>query len=235
MSVTSNTIITIVLATGNRDKVKELRPLLEDISPHFRVSTLSELGVEVEIEETEDTLEGNALLKARGIFALLSDRFPYLIALADDTGLEVEALNGAPGVYSARFAPMPEGQSPSYADNVRHLLQSMAVSSNRKAVFRTVIALRGRIPSEKSETLLFEHLAEGIVSGSITTEQKGAEGFGYDPVFLVDSTARTYAEMSTAEKNSLSHRALAVQKAIADLKQTLALQNIPITHSQTQS
>jgi XTP/dITP diphosphohydrolase len=234
MTVTSDTFITIILATGNRDKVKELRPLLEDISPLFRVSTLGELGVKVEIEETEETLEGNALLKSRGIFTLLSERFPYMIALADDTGLEVDALDGAPGVYSARFAPMPDGQSPSYADNVRHLLQCLEGCTNRNAIFRTVIALKGRIPSQSGEAALFEHLAEGVVSGSITRDQKGTGGFGYDPVFLVDSTGRTYAEMSTAEKNRLSHRSLAVQKAIVDLKETLVQHHIPITHSETQ-
>jgi XTP/dITP diphosphohydrolase len=231
MSITSDTTIAIILATGNRDKVKELRPLLEGISPLFRVSSLRELGEDVEIEETEDTLEGNALLKARGIFALLSERFPFMIALADDTGLEVEALSGAPGVYSARFAPMPEGKSPSYQDNVNHLLKSMEGCQNRKASFRTVIALKGRIPSPTGEATIFEHLAEGVVAGSITHEQKGAEGFGYDPVFQVDSTARTYAEMSTAEKNKLSHRSLAVQKAIVDMEATLSLNHIPLTHS----
>lgn len=230
MHATSDTTITVILATGNRDKVKELRPLLEEISPLIRVTTLGELGAEVEIEETEKTLEGNALLKARGIFELLSERLPNLIALADDTGLEVDALNGAPGVYSARFAPMPDGESPSYKDNVRHLLQSMASCSNRRATFRTVIALKGRIPGQNGEALLFEHLAEGDVSGSITLEERGREGFGYDPVFMVDSTARTYAEMGITEKNRLSHRSLAVQKAVLDLRETLARNSIPLTN-----
>ncbi|EAT59991.1 RdgB/HAM1 family non-canonical purine NTP pyrophosphatase [Chlorobium ferrooxidans] len=231
MNATLDTTITVILATGNRDKVKELRPLLEDISPLITVTTLSELGAEVEIEETEETLEGNALLKARGIFELLSERFPSMIALADDTGLEVEALGGAPGVYSARFAPMPEGKSPSYQDNVRHLLASMAGCSNRKALFRTVIALKGRIPAKNGDPLLFEHLAEGEVPGTITLDERGSEGFGYDPVFMLDSTARTYAEMGIAEKNRLSHRSLAVQKAVVDLRETFYQQNIPITHS----
>jgi len=230
MNATLDTTITVILATGNRDKVKELRPLLEDISPLIRVTTLSELGAEVEIEETEETLEGNALLKARGIFELLSERFPALIALADDTGLEVEALGGAPGVYSARFAPMPEGKSPSYQDNVRHLLASMAGCSNRKALFRTVIALKGRIPSQNGEQFLFEHLAEGEVSGSVTIDERGSEGFGYDPVFMVDATAKTYAEMGITEKNRLSHRSLAVQKALLDLRKTLAENSIPLIY-----
>ena len=228
MTETTGTI-TVILATANRDKVKELRPLLENISPLFRVSTPGEFGLKAEIEETEETLEGNALLKARGIFDLLSERLPFMIALADDTGLEVDALNGAPGVYSARFAPMPQGAAPSYADNVRHLLHCLSGRSERTARFRSVIALKGRIPSQTGETILFEFLAEGAVPGSITTERKGAEGFGYDPVFLVDATARTYGEMSTEEKNTLSHRSLAVQKAMIDLRNILEQNGIQIT------
>ena len=228
MPANHNTTIAIILATANRDKVKELRPLLEHISPLFRVTTLKELGVEVDIEETEPTLEGNALLKARAIFNLLSERFPFMIALADDTGLEVDALQGAPGVYSARYAPTPNGSAPTYQENVRHLLQSMNGITDRRARFRTVVALKGTIPSG-TESLSFEHTAEGIVSGSITLEQKGDEGFGYDPIFLVASTQRTYAEMSTEEKNTLSHRALAIQQALADLQNILEPGITPLT------
>ncbi|MCX6180129.1 MAG: RdgB/HAM1 family non-canonical purine NTP pyrophosphatase [Chlorobiales bacterium] len=219
MPATHDNTITIILATSNQDKVKELRPLLENISHLFKVTTLKELGIEVEIEETEQTLEGNALLKAKAIFSLLSERFPYMIALADDTGLEVDSLHGAPGVYSARYAPKTEG-SPTYDENVCHLLHSMNGITDRKARFRTVIALKGSLPF-RYECFQFEHTAEGIVSGSITLEPKGEKGFGYDPVFLVNSTGKTYAEMSTAEKNTLSHRALALQKAITDLKNIL--------------
>lgn len=225
----TDSLITVILATANRDKIGELRPLLQNISALFRVSTPGELGLKAEIEETEKTLEGNALLKARGIFDLLSERLPFMITLADDTGLEVDTLNGAPGVYSARFAPVPPGAAPSYAENVRHLLHCLSGCSERSARFRTVIALKGRIPAPSGETLLFELLAEGVVPGSITMEQKGAGGFGYDPVFLVDSTARTYAEMSTEEKNTLSHRSLAVQKAIVDLRNILEQNGIQIT------
>ncbi|MEI7708814.1 MAG: RdgB/HAM1 family non-canonical purine NTP pyrophosphatase [Chlorobium sp.] len=231
MPAAADNIITIVLATGNRDKVKELRPLLENISPLFKVTTLKELGVDIEIEETEETLEGNALLKARAIFNLLSGQFPFMIALADDTGLEVDALQGAPGVYSARYAPTPEGIAPTYEENVRHLLHSLNGITNRNASFRTVIALKGSVPSGDN-SFGFEHTAEGVVSGSITTEQRGNEGFGYDPLFLVDSTARTYAEMSTTEKNSLSHRALALKKAIADLKDIVESHSTPLTSTQ---
>jgi len=231
MLATPDNIITIVLATANRDKVRELRPLLENISPLFKVTTLKELGVEIDIEETEQTLEGNALLKARAIFSLLSERFPFIITLADDTGLEVDALQGAPGVYSARYAPASDGKPPTYDDNVRHLLHSMNGITDRKACFRTVIALKGSIPSAH-EPFQFEQTAEGIVAGNITLEPQGSEGFGYDPVFLVNSTGRTYAEMSTTEKNTLSHRALALQKAITDLKNILEPGGIPITSTQ---
>ncbi len=228
MTDTDRNQIAIILATGNRDKVSELRPLLEHISPLFRVFALHEIGVNVDIEETETTLEGNALLKARAIFNLLSERFPFLIALADDTGLEVECLNGAPGVYSARYAPMLAGEPPTYKDNVKHLLQSMNGIANRNARFRSVIALKGSLPSLQGP-FLFEETADGVVYGSITLEPKGESGFGYDPVFLVDSTGKTYAEMSIAEKNALSHRSLAVQKAIATLKDILAGHSIPST------
>ena len=157
MPETAESTITIILATGNRDKVKELRPLLENISPLFRVTTLKELEVEVDIEETEPTLEGNALLKARAIFSMLSERFPSMIALADDTGLEVDALEGAPGVYSARYAPTPDGIAPTYQENVRHLLHCMKGITDRNARFRTVIALKGSIPPGNKQ-FKFEHL-----------------------------------------------------------------------------
>ena len=225
MTATADNRITIVLATANRDKVKELRPLLERISPLFNVVTLQELGVEVEIEETEVTLEGNARLKARAIFNLLCGRFPFMIALADDTGLEVESLDGAPGVYSARFAPVADGQTPTYQENVRHLLHCMEGMTNREARFRTVVALKGTIPSPEG-SFSFEHTAEGVVPGSITLEERGDAGFGYDPLFLVHPAAKTYAEMSTAEKNSLSHRSLAVQQAVIYLEDMLQQNSI---------
>jgi len=234
MPETAENRITIVLATANRDKVKELRPLLESISPLFKVVTLQELGVEVKIEETEETLEGNARLKARAIFALLCERFPFMIALADDTGLEVEALHGAPGVYSARFAPVAEGLTPTYQENVRHLLHCMEGMTNREARFRTVVALKGTLPSPEG-SFSFEHTAEGVVQGSITQQEQGDAGFGYDPLFLLQSTEKTYAEMSTTEKNSLSHRSLAVQQAVADLKDILQQKSISPTDSNSYS
>jgi XTP/dITP diphosphohydrolase len=220
MGRTEEQTVLIVLATSNRDKVKEMRPLLEHISPCIEVSCLRELDAELEVEETENTLEGNALLKARAIFTHLSERFPYMIALADDTGLEVRSLGGEPGVYSARFAPMPEGIQPAYEDNVRYLLERMRDREDRYACFRTVIAMKGCIPAAEGN-YSFEQTSEGSVEGSITHERRGEEGFGYDPVFMVPGTGRTYAEMSIEEKNTLSHRALAVKKAVADLKTIL--------------
>ena len=204
--------ITIVLATNNRDKVREIKPLLERLAPGIRVWTLAELGAETEIEETETTLEGNAKLKAGTIFSLLSSRFSWLVSLADDTGLEVAALDGEPGVYSARFAPVPEGKVPTYEDNVSHLLARMEATDRRDAIFRTVIAMKGRIPG-KSGPVVFEKTVEGSIEGEITRERTGKNGFGYDPIFRAASARATFAQMSTEEKNRLSHRSRAVGKA----------------------
>lgn len=207
-------VTTIVLATANPDKVRELRPMLEGISPRFRVTTLMEEGITTDIEETEETLEGNALLKARTIFRMLSGRFPSMIALADDTGLEVDALGGRPGVYSARFAPAPEGQKPTYAENVRHLLGEMESARERSARFRTVIALCGSMPGHERGNV-FEHIEEGLVEGSITERPEGEGGFGYDPVFRAAETGRTFAVMTPEEKNAISHRSHALKGAVA--------------------
>lgn len=215
-SGTSPKTIPVVLATGNPDKVKELRPILEQISPLFTIYALSDLGITREIDETETTLSGNALLKADTIFALLEQRFAFFITMADDTGLEVDALGGEPGVLSARFAPVPEGTKPSYEDNIRHLLLRMQGIKKRTARFRTVIAMKGRIPSG-GNAFGFRHTAEGVVEGSITEEKKGDLGFGYDPVFHVNSAEKTYGEMTIAEKNRISHRSLALLKASAAL------------------
>lgn len=214
-NVTTQTI-PVIIATGNRDKIRELQPLLEGVSPLFCVLSLSDLDISADIDETEPTLEGNAFLKADGIFTLLEKRFAFFIVMADDTGLEVHALGGEPGVLSARFAPVPALGKPSYEENVRHLLRRMQGISDRSAVFRTVIALRGRIPSANG-ACCFRHAAEGVVEGTITTEKKGGEGFGYDPVFHVLSEGKTYSEMTLPEKNMISHRALALRKASATL------------------
>jgi len=208
--------VVIVLATSNRDKVREIRPLLEHLSQPVQVLTPGDIGVETEIEETETTLEGNARLKAETIFGLLSERYPWLIALADDTGLEVAALDGAPGVYSARYAPVGKDRTPTYDQNVSHLLATMQNEENRKASFRTVIAMKGRLPG-RNGPVTFEKTVEGSVDGEITRQRAGDNGFGYDPVFWLNSAGTTFAQMSTERKNSLSHRSRAVRKAVEAL------------------
>ncbi|MBK7653282.1 MAG: RdgB/HAM1 family non-canonical purine NTP pyrophosphatase [Flammeovirgaceae bacterium] len=150
--------------------------------------------------ENQTTLEGNSLQKAQYVF----DRY-NVSCFADDTGLEVEALHGAPGVYSARYA----GEQHNAADNMRLLLENLKGVGNRKARFRTVITLI--TPSGQKEF-------EGILNGTIIDQQRGTEGFGYDPIFLPDGSTRTLAEMSLEEKNKLSHRARAVEKLVAHVK-----------------
>lgn len=177
----------VVVASQNVDKIAEVE------------AVLSELGIPVvrglswpDVEETEPTLEGNALLKARAVLAHTG-----IAALADDTGLEVAALGGAPGVYTARYA----GPGATYDDNVRHLLAELGDAADRSARFRTVIALA--LPG--GETLT----AEGVLDGVITFEPRGDAGFGYDPVFEVGGL--TLAEVPAVEKNRISHRARALR------------------------
>jgi len=218
MTSLSKAPVTIILATANPDKVRELRPLLEGIDPRFSVLSLAEAGVQIDIEETETTLEGNAMLKAKTIFSLLNGRFPSMIAFADDTGLEVRALEGAPGVYSARYAPVADGGEPTYKDNVTHLLHEMEGKRDRSARFRTVIALKGIIagkggPDEVAQKTI-EQTIEGAVEGTLTTETDGSSGFGYDPIFMVAAAGKTFARMSGDEKNRISHRALATKKPL---------------------
>lgn len=210
--------ITIVLATNNPDKVREIRPMLSKLGDTTRIFSLQDLNIDVEIEETEDTLEGNARLKAKAILELLPVNLRQSIVLADDTGLEVDALDGAPGVYSARFAPMPEGRTPAYEDNVAHLLHVMEGRKERSATFRTVIAIMAMTdPANNNQPL--ELVAEGRVEGSITTKKEGDCGFGYDPIFRLNSHGKTYAEIGNEEKNRVSHRALALQNAVRILKE----------------
>ena len=205
--------IDIVLATGNRDKVRELKPVLEGIHPALRVRALFELGLETDVEETEETLEGNARLKADAIFELVGAQLNHFIALADDTGLEVAALNGEPGVYSARFAPMPPGQSPTYADNVCHLLDRMSGKRDRSARFRTVIAMKGRLPSATNGEAIIDETVEGSIEGIITETPLGEGGFGYDPIFMPTGLGKTFAQLTIDEKNAISHRGRAVEAA----------------------
>ena len=183
-------------ATNNNHKLKEVQEVLGD---SFQIESLHELGIHEDIPENQQTLEGNALQKARFLYQKTGES-----CFADDTGLEVEALNGAPGVYSARYA----GESKNSLDNMALLLKNMEGKQNRKARFRTVIAL---ILDGK------EYLFEGIVNGVITEQPRGTAGFGYDPLFVPDGFATTFAEMDSESKNAISHRGLAVEKLAAFL------------------
>ena len=191
----------IVLATHNRDKLKEIRRLLDPAQ--FELLTLDDFDDFPEIEEDGATLEENALKKAREVY-----RATGLLSVADDTGLEVDALGGRPGVYSSRFA----GENASYADNVRKLLEEMkdVPPDERTARFRCVVAIVDR----RRETTV-----EGVCEGRITTEPRGQGGFGYDPVFWVPEAGKTFAEMSAEEKNTISHRGRAFRKAAQVLQQ----------------
>ena len=186
----------IVFATHNAHKVSEVQAVL---GSEYQLVTATEAGITEEIPETQPTIEGNALQKARYVY-----EHTGLNCFADDTGLEVEALNGAPGVYSARYA----GEHVSYADNNVLLLKNLAGCENRKARFRTVIAL---IVDGK------EYLFEGRVEGTIATEPHGEGGFGYDPLFVPEGSQLTFAEMSSEAKNKISHRGHAVAKLVAFL------------------
>ncbi len=181
----------IVFATNNKHKLDEVRKI---VGGNIEIISLEDIGCFDDIPETADTLEGNAILKANYI----KDKFG-LDCFADDTGLEVEALNNAPGVYSARFA----GIAHDSLANMKKLLSELEGIDNRKAQFRTVIALR-----RGDETLLFE----GVVKGKIETEKKGNNGFGYDPIFTPDGYTQTFAELGDQIKNKISHRAEAVHK-----------------------
>ena len=183
----------ICFATHNQNKALELRKLLND---KLEILSLDDLGIAEEIEETGTTLSENALLKANYVFNKYS-----IACFADDTGLEVDALNGAPGVYSARYAGEPANNE----NNIDELLSSLADESVRTARFRTVVALVGLGPSQ---------IFEGIVEGEIIHERRGLNGFGYDPIFLPKNLDRTFAEMDMQEKNSISHRARAVEKLV---------------------
>lgn len=184
--------ITLVFATNNQNKVKEIRSILAD---PFEIITLTEAGIDIDIPEPHDSLEANASEKSSTIHQLTAKN-----CFSEDTGLEVDALNGEPGVKSARYA----GEGRDFQDNINKLLTKLGCQSNRKARFRTVVSL---IWEEK------EYLFEGICEGQITVDQKGLQGFGYDPIFIPDGAVTTFAEMTMEEKNKFSHR----KKAIAQL------------------
>ncbi|MBP5240412.1 MAG: non-canonical purine NTP diphosphatase [Bacteroidales bacterium] len=187
----------LIFATNNKHKLSEVRPMLEG---KVLIHSLSEIGLEGDIPETADTLEGNALQKAQWVYERTGrDCF------ADDTGLEVDALGGAPGVYSARYA----GEGCSFDDNMDKLLAALDGVENRKARFRTVICLL-----ENGQP----HYFEGRVEGRILTEKHGTEGFGYDPIFQPDDSGVPFAEMDMESKNRISHRGRAMVKLIDYLK-----------------
>ena len=219
----------IVFATNNLHKLQEVRQILGD---SFEVLSLKDIGCDVDIPETGQSLEENALQKARYVY----DNY-HIDCFADDTGLEVEALNGAPGVYSARYAAMepislmspigPMGpigpigpKSHDSEANMARLLRELKDQDNRKARFRTVIALiqKKNVCPCGCTSIKQEHLFEGIVNGEITTERSGVEGFGYDPIFRPEGFEHTFAEMNAEQKNSISHRGRATAKLAEYLK-----------------
>ena len=182
----------LILATHNDHKAKEFR----DILAQYSVQTLADLGHDDEIKETATSLEGNSFIKAETVFK----RYGHVV-ISDDSGLEVDALNGAPGVYSARYAGDPRNDQ----RNTEKLLDELQGASNRKAQFRTVITLMN---AENS----FQF--EGIVKGTIAKSPRGEAGFGYDPVFIPEGVQHTFAELAANEKNKISHRANAIEKLL---------------------
>lgn len=181
----------LYFATNNIHKLKEVQEVVGD---SFQIESMRSLDINEDIPEDQQTLEGNALQKARFLYDRTGES-----CFADDTGLEVDALNGAPGVYSARYA----GEAKNSLDNMALLLKNMSGIQNRKARFRTVIAL---ILDGK------EYLFEGVVNGTIAEEPRGKAGFGYDPLFVPDGYSTTFAEMDSEAKNAISHRGRAVEK-----------------------
>ena len=203
----------IVFATNNQHKLQEIRQILGD---RVEVLSLKDIGCDVDIPETGQTLEENALQKARYVY----DNY-HIDCFADDTGLEVEALNGAPGIYSARYASMENGAASHDSEaNMARLLRELADQENRTARFRTVIALilKKDVCPCGCTSIKQEHLFEGIVNGEITRERSGAEGFGYDPIFRPKGYDKTFAELGADIKNQISHRARATQKLAEYLK-----------------
>lgn len=187
----------LVFATNNKHKLDEVKAILE---PEFSIVSLAELNCTEDIPETADTLDGNALIKAQYIH----DKFG-LDCFADDTGLEIDALNGEPGVYSARYA----GEDHNAHNNMCKVLTKLGENENRSARFRTVIAL-----IQGGKTTYFE----GRINGNITLQPRGASGFGYDPIFVPENYVSTFAQLSAEEKNQISHRALAVKKLVDHLQ-----------------
>jgi XTP/dITP diphosphohydrolase len=184
----------LVFASNNKNKIKEIQQLLPST---IEILSLEAIGCHEEIPETSDTIEGNAILKANYV----TQKYGYN-CFADDTGLEVEALNGEPGVYSARYA----GEQRNSDDNMNKLLENLYGKENRNAQFKTVIALNyeGK-----------QHLFTGIAKGEITTKKSGNQGFGYDPIFRPNSYQETFADLTLETKNQISHRGKAIQLLIS--------------------
>lgn len=188
----------LVFASNNKNKIKEIQQLLPD---SIEILSLETIGCHEEIPETSDTIEGNAVLKANYV----TEKYGY-DCFADDTGLEVEALNGEPGVYSARYA----GEQRNAEDNMDLLLKNLVGQNNRTAQFKTVIALN------LNGT---QRLFTGIAKGKITTEKSGNQGFGYDPIFQPEGFQETFADLSLETKNQISHRGKATQLLISYLNE----------------
>ena len=211
----------LIFATNNKHKLREVREMLEGV---VSIHSLAEVGLDGDIPETAEKLEGNALQKVQWVVEQLKVKNVKLIVdgvFADDTGLEVEALDGRPGVYSARYA----GEHCSFDDNINKMLGEMEGKTNRRACFRTVICLmespdscsQKNIGAESSE-LSELHYFEGRVDGVILTERYGKEGFGYDPIFMPNRFAVSFAEMPLEVKNRISHRGRAIAKLVEYLK-----------------
>lgn len=186
----------IVFATHNKNKLEEVKKML----PNVELLSLTDIKCFEEIPETSDTLKGNSILKANHV----TEKYGFF-CFADDTGLEVSSLNGAPGVYSARYA----GEENNSEANMEKLLNNLVDKSDRNAHFKTVITLN--IDGK-------QYFFDGVCKGQILKEKKGAKGFGYDPIFQPDGYEESFAEMSMEEKGKISHRGLAVQKLIDFLK-----------------
>lgn len=183
----------LVFASNNKNKIAEIQ---QQVGTQFQIVSLEDIGCFVDIPETAETIEGNAILKANYV----TENFG-LPCFADDTGLEIVSLNNEPGVYSARYA----GEQKNAEDNMDLVLQKLASKTNRKAQFKTIIAFN--INNQ-------QHLFEGIVKGEITLEKSGNQGFGYDPIFQPEGFSTTFAEMTMEQKSVISHRGIAVQKLI---------------------
>jgi XTP/dITP diphosphohydrolase len=187
----------LVFASNNQNKIKEIQLLLPAL---FEIVSLEDIGCFEDIPETATTIEGNAILKANYV----TEKYG-LNCFADDSGLEVDALHGEPGVYSARYAGIPKNDE----NNMSKLIENLKDKTNRKANFKTVICLNinGK-----------QHLFTGIINGEITTEKKGTNGFGYDPIFIANGYSKTFAELTMKEKSSISHRGIAVKQLVEFLK-----------------